>query len=396
MSSPLPPPPEHLAYFDCFSGLSGDMTLGALIEVGLDLEDLTTALAGLGLTGYQIRARPVVKHHLRGTKVDIQVSTPQPHRTYQDIVCLIDRAPLPPRVQELSQAIFRVLAEAEAHVHQQPLEQVHFHEVGAVDSILDIVGVAYGFWRLGLSQIYASALPQGQGLIRCAHGLLPNPAPATARLLTGVPVYGTEIKAELVTPTGAAILKGAAARFGPCPALTVARIGYGAGSLNLPSQPNLLRLVIGQPAVTPALGQMERVLVLETHIDDLPPELYDHLMVALFAAGALDVAYAPLYMKKNRPGIRLTVIAPLPCREAIIETLFTESTTLGVRLMEVDRIVAPRWTETIDTRYGPLPVKVTEIRGQRRMLPEYEACRALARKHNLPLVEVYRLIPSGI
>ncbi|MBW1952029.1 MAG: nickel pincer cofactor biosynthesis protein LarC [Deltaproteobacteria bacterium] len=396
MSSPPPRPPERLAYFDCFSGVSGDMTLGALIEVGLDFEELSEILAGLGLTGYTIAANRVTKHHLTGTKVDIRLTSPQPHRTYPDIVSLITAAPLPPPVQELSQAIFRCLAEAEARVHQQAVEQVHFHEVGAVDSILDVVGVAYGFWALDLNQIYASALPLGQGLIRCAHGLLPNPAPATLLLLNGVPVYGTEINAELVTPTGAAILKGASARFGPCPALTVEQVGYGAGTLDLPSQPNLLRLLVGRPTVTPALGHTERVLVMETHIDDLPPELYEHLMAALFAAGALDVAYAPLQMKKNRPGIRLTVIAPLARRGEIIETLFLESTTLGVRLMEVERVVAQRWSDTIDTPYGPLPVKVTEIRGQRRLLPEYEACRQMAQKHHLPLLEVYRLIPSSI
>ncbi|MFP3867513.1 MAG: nickel pincer cofactor biosynthesis protein LarC [Desulfobacteraceae bacterium] len=390
------PRPERLAYFDCFSGLSGDMTLGALIEVGLDLEELSEALAELGLSGYTITADRVTKHHLTGTKVDIRLTTPQPHRSYFDIVSRIAAAPLPPPVRELSQAIFRSLAEAEAQVHQQPLEQVHFHEVGAVDSILDVVGAAYGFWRLGLSQIYASALPLGQGLIPCAHGLLPNPAPATALLLTGVPVYGTEINAELVTPTGAAILKGASARFGPCPAMTVEGVGYGAGTRDLASQANLLRLLVGQPAGAPALGHSERVLVLETHIDDLPPELYEHLMAALFAAGALDVAYAPLQMKKNRPGIRLTVVAPLSSREAVLESLFLESTTLGVRVMEVERVVAQRWTDTIETPYGPLPVKVTEIGGQRRILPEYEACRQLAQKHHLPLIEVYRLIPSSI
>lgn len=395
MSKPQPPAPERVAYFDCFSGLSGDMTLGALLELGVELEELTDCLRGLKLTGYTISARKVTKHHLTGTKIEIQVSAPQPHRTFQDIVRLITEAALPPAVQELSLLIFHCLAEVEAQVHRQPLEQVHFHELGAVDSILDVVGVTYGLWALGIRQVYASPLPMGQGMIRCAHGLLPNPAPATALLLEGVPVYGTDIRGEMVSPTGAAILKGVSARFGVCPPMTVERIGYGAGTQDFATQPNLLRILLGRPAVTATPGQIERVLVLETHIDDLNPELYEHLMTELFAVGALDVAYAPLQMKKNRPGIRLTVIAPLAAREAVLEKLFVESSTLGVRLTEVERVVAKRWTEAIDTPYGPLPVKVVEISGRRRILPEYEACRALAQKHRLPLIEVYRLIPPS-
>jgi hypothetical protein len=289
--------------------------------------------------------------------------------------------------------MFLLLAEAEAQVHQQPLDKVHFHEVGAVDSIVDMVGVAYGFWALGITRVYASALPMGQGMIRCAHGLLPNPAPATALLLQNVPVYGLDLEGELVTPTGAAILKGLAAQFGPCPPLTVERVGYGAGTRDCEQRPNLLRLVLGQLVISPSLGQTERVLVLETHIDDMNPELYEHLMGELFAAGALDVSYSPLQMKKNRPGIRLTVIAPLEARYSLVERLFIESTTLGIRISEVERLVAKRWQETIDTIYGPLRVKVAEINGRRRFLPEYESCRALAKQHNLPLIEVYRLVP---
>jgi pyridinium-3,5-bisthiocarboxylic acid mononucleotide nickel chelatase len=390
MSKPPAPAIERLLYFDCFSGLSGDMTLGAFLDVGLEPEALWEALSQLGLGGYTVHCQKVTKHHLAGTKVNFQVTAPQLHRTYRDIVTLIDQADLPLEVKELSRRMFRLLAEAESQVHQQPLEQVHFHEIGAVDSILDIVGAAYCCHALGITRVYASPLPLGRGMISCAHGLLPNPAPATALLLQGVPVYGADVKAELVTPTGAAILRGMPAYFDSLPPFTVEKVGYGAGDLDLPTQPNLLRLVLGRPTLP--LGRRERVLVLETHLDDMLPEWYDHLMAALFQAGALDVAYFPLQMKKNRPGVGLTIVAPPDCRETILETLFTESTTLGVRLLEMERVAVNRWLETIDTPYGPLQVKVAEISGRRRLLPEYEACRAMAVKHNLPLLEVYRLI----
>ncbi len=394
MSKAPAPVTDRLLYFDCFSGLSGDMTLGAFIDLGLEPASLWEALQQLGLDGYTVHCQKVAKHHLSGTKVNFEISAPQPHRTYQDIVALIDRAKLPTAVKELSAGMFHLLAEAESRVHQQPLHQVHFHEIGAVDSILDLVGAAYGFHTLGITQVYASPLPLGRGMITCAHGLLPNPAPATALLLQGMPVYGADVKAELVTPTGAAILKGLSACFDSLPTFTVEKVGYGAGDLDLPTQPNLLRLVLGRPALPAAAGRIERVLVLETHLDDMIPEWYEHLMAALFQAGALDVAYFPLQMKKNRPGVGLTIVAPLEFRDKVLETLFAESTTLGVRLLEMERVTVNRWLETIDTPYGPLQVKVAEIGGRRRLLPEYEACRALAVKHNLPLVEVYRLIHS--
>lgn len=388
------PPTDRLLYFDCFSGLSGDMTLGALLDLGLDPEALWQGLGKLDLPGYTASAEQVQKHSLMGTKVRFSISKNQPWRTYRDIVRLIAQAPLPARVQELSLAMFRLLAEVEAKVHHLPLEEVHFHEVGAMDSILDLVGAALGIHLLGVTQVFASPLPLGRGTITAAHGILPNPAPATALLLEGVPVYGTDMPVELVTPTGAAILRGLAAQFTPPPLFTVEKVGYGAGDLDLPNQPNLLRLVLGR-SVLP-LGRRERILVLETNLDDMLPEWFEHLMAALFRVGALDVAYYPLQMKKNRPGVGLTVVAPVDCREAILETLFSESTTLGVRLLEMERVAVNRWQETISTPFGPLQVKVADIGGRRRLLPEYEACRALALQHNLPLLEVYRLIPGFV
>ena len=249
MSNPPAPATDQLLYFDCFSGLSGDMTLGACLDLGLEADSLWEALEQLGVEGYTAHCQRVAKHHLFGTKVSFQVTSPQPHRRYRDIVALLDQANLPPEVKELSSRMFRLLAEAESQVHQQPLDQVHFHEIGAVDSILDLVGAAYCCHALGITKVYASPLPMGRGLIACAHGLLPNPAPATALLLQGAPVYGADVQAELVTPTGAAILRGLSACFDPLPPCTVEKVGYGAGNLDLPTQPNLLRLILGRPTL---------------------------------------------------------------------------------------------------------------------------------------------------
>ncbi len=386
-------PTECWAFFDCFAGLSGDMTLGALVDLGLEVGELKDLLNSLGLTGIHLSARRVTKEHLTGVKVEVGLSGPQPSRSYQEICIMISRAPLSAGVRDRSLKMFWLLGEAEARIHGQSLEEVHFHELGALDTILDVVGVAYGVEKLGITRVFCSSLPMGWGMIAAAHGRLPNPAPATLELLKGLPIYGTDLPGELVTPTGAVILKALEAECEPCPPLKLERVGYGAGSRDLPGHPNLLRLYLGQPlAATP--GRREKVLVLETHIDDMNPELYEPLMAGLFAAGALDVALAPIQMKKNRPGVRLTLIAPLVAKEAMLERLFTDSTTLGVRLMEVERVVARRWEETINTPYGPLPVKVTEYGDRRRVLPEYEACRKLAEEHGLPLIEVYRLVQA--
>ncbi len=386
--------PELWAFFDCFAGLSGDMTLAALLDLGLDQAELQDLLSLTVQTNIEMEVRRVTKDHLSGVHVEFRIPAPQPVRTYLEIVGLISRAPLPDAARQRSLKMFRLLGEAEARIHAQPLEQVHFHELGAMDTILDVVGVAWGVEKLGITRVFCSSLPMGWGMIASAHGRLPNPAPATLELLKGLPVYGTDLPGELVTPTGAVILKGLEAQSEPCPPLRLERVGYGAGSRDLPGHPNLLRIYLGTPLIA-APGLRERVLVLETHIDDMNPELYEPLMAGLFAAGALDVALGSIQMKKQRPGVRLTVIAPPAARETLLEKLFTDSTTLGVRLMEVERVAARRRQETISTPYGPLTVKVTEYGGRRRILPEYEACRKMAQEHGLPLMEVYRLIPAA-
>lgn len=381
------------AYFDCFAGLSGDMTLGALLDLGLDVADLQQVLDRLDLGPVQLEVRRVAREHLTGVKLELRAPGPAPARSYEEICALISRAPLSPGVKDRSLLMFRLLGEVEARIHGQDLEEVHFHELGALDTLVDVVGVAYGLERLGVTRVFCSPLPMGWGMIAAAHGRLPNPAPAAMELLRGLAVYGTDLPGELVTPTGAVILKAYAAQCEPSPPLILDRVGYGAGSRDLPHHPNLLRLYLGQPLKARS-GLRETVLVLETHIDDMNPELYEPLMAGLFAAGALDVAYTPIQMKKNRPGVRLTVVAPPGAKEGLLARLFADSTTLGVRVMEVERVVARRWPETIDTPYGPLQVKVTEYGGRRRVLPEYEACRKMAREQGLPLLEVYRLVPA--
>lgn len=366
------------------------MTLGALIDLGLPPGELRQVLGGLGLPGFDLEVSSVTRQHLSGAKVDFRVAALQPERRYREIVALLEKADLTARTRDLSLKMFRLLGEVEARRHGQTLDEVHFHELGASDTILDVVGVAYGVEYLGISRCFTSPLPLGRGLITSAHGALPNPAPATLELLQGLPVYGTDLPGELVTPTGAVILKALEAEGAACPPLRLERVGYGAGSRDFPHHPNLLRLFLGEP-FSPVPGHRERVLVLETHIDDMVPELYEPLMAALFAAGALDVALGPVHMKKNRPGVALTVIALPATREDLLLALFTHSTTLGVRFQEVERVAARRWQEEMATPYGPLRVKVMEYAGLRRRLPEYEDCRRLAEAHGLPLLEVYRL-----
>lgn len=367
------------------------MTLGAMLDAGLDRAALEETLRRLDLPGFRLETSREPKEILTGVKVNFAVEAEQPARSYATIVALISAADLPEAVRDLSLRMFRMLAEVESRVHGQPLEEVHFHELGAADTILDLVGVAFGVEALGITRTFVSPIPQGWGMISGAHGHLPNPAPATLELLRGFTVYGTDLPGELVTPTGAVILKALGAESELCPPLRLAQVGYGAGSRNLPGHPNLLRLYLGEP-LPRAPGLRERVLVLETHIDDMNPELYEPLMGGLFAAGALDVALAPIQMKKNRPGVRLTVVAPPAARESLLERLFLDSTTLGVRVQELERVAARRWQDTISTPYGELVVKVMEYGGRRRVLPEYEACRQLAEKSGLPLLEVYRLV----
>lgn len=372
-------------YFDCFAGIAGDMTLGALLELGLPLEVLEKGLGALPFSGYRLEARRVERHGIGGTSFRVLLDhEDQPHRHYAEIAKMITNSTLSGAAKERAGRVFGKLAVAEGKVHGVPPERVHFHEVGAVDSIVDIVGCAIGLEYLGVERVLSSGLPYGSGFITCAHGLLPVPPPATLELMKGIPVTGPIGPGERVTPTGAAIVAALAEGFGPLQGIRVEGIGYGAGEKDFPDLPNLLRLVLGQSG-----AESEEVLVIETHIDDLAPEILGYLMERLFAAGALDVAFAPIQMKKNRPGTRLTVIARPGELESISSLIFAESSAIGVRHYPASRTILPRRVEERETPLGRMQVKVI---GADRVVPEYEECRRIALEKGIPLLEVYRIV----
>jgi hypothetical protein len=377
-----------IAYLDCFSGISGDMLLGALLHAGVPEHVLTRDLKRLKLGRYSFAVTSAQKMHLTGCRITIKTSGHQhSHRTLSDIRRLIHESTLSPGVKDLSCAVFSRLAVAEANIHRTKPSRVQFHEVGAVDSIIDIVGTAIALEYLGLDRLYASPLPLAAGFIESQHGVIPLPAPASLALLRGVPVYGTPLKEELVTPTGAALITALAGSFGPMPPMRIDRIGYGVGSRDLPDRPNMLRIILGERETD---GHADQVLVMEANIDNMNPELYDYLMERLFAGGALDVACAPLQMKKNRPGIMLTVICHPEHKDEVAATIFQESTTSGIRYYHAERIKLPRRVKKIITPYGRLEVKIVTLPdGSSAAAPEYEQCKRIARKHRIPLQQVY-------
>ncbi len=379
-----------LLYFDCFSGISGDMTLGAFIDLGVPLPWLTENLRALPLSGFELTARDVAYNGIHAKKVDVAASG-HVHRNYADIRRLIEKSPLPSDVRRTAAAIFARLAEAEAGVHGCRPEEVHFHEIGGVDSIVDVVGAALCLHYMGITRVAASPVPTGSGFVDCSHGRLPIPAPATAALLKGIPIRESDAAFELTTPTGAAIVAVLAQGFGPIPAMTLKGIGYGAGSRNLEPGPNLLRLLVGEPALSALEGsEQERIFIVETGIDDMNPELYGHVMERLFEAGALDVCWIPIHMKKNRPGTLLQALCAPDRLNALVQCILTETTSLGVRHYEAGRRVLPREIVTVETRFGPIPVKRVRRPGNAAChVPEYEVCRRIAIERNLPLREVY-------
>jgi uncharacterized protein (TIGR00299 family) protein len=386
-----------LAYFDCFSGISGDMTLGALIDLGVPLPWLKQSIAQLPLTDFDIRVGEVEYNGIRARRVEVQSSHDPPHRHYSDIRTLIEDSPLPEPAKRMGLAVFRRLAEAEAGVHGCLPEEVHFHEVGAVDAIVDVVGAALGFHYLGIAEAFSAPVPTGRGFVVCRHGRLPVPAPATAALLRGVPTLGTDIEYELTTPTGAAIVTTAAASFGPRPAMTVTAIGYGAGRRNLDPGPNLLRIMLGTRAPDQAMEgnefESDQIIVAETNIDDMNPEFFGFVMDRLFEAGALDVVWIPVQMKKNRPGTLLQVLCAPERLSAIVRCLLTETTSLGVRYYQAGRYLLERDQVTIESSFGRIPVKrIRESRGGVRCVPEYEVCRRIALEKGLPLRTVYEIV----
>ena len=379
-----------ILYLDPFSGISGDMFLGLMVDLGVDLQAIEAGLATLPIEGWQLRSSRQSRRGITGTKVDVLYNESHHHRTWADIDRLLAESPLPFAPRELARRIFRRVGVAEAKVHGVDLAQVHFHEVGAIDSIVDIVGAALALEQLQVDEVLCGPLPLSHGTVHCAHGAIPLPAPATLEILQGLPVVDGRCDKELVTPTGAAIAA-EIARFTPLEAITVERTGYGVGSRDLADRPNLLRGILGRTAA--ASAESDWVGVLESHLDDANPEWLGALMERLLAAGALDVAFTPLQMKKNRPGVALTVIVPADRGEELATLILRESSASGVRLQQVRRLKLPREQRRLDTVLGPAEVKLFYQDGRLlRVTPEFDSCRRLAQSSGRPLPEVYRLV----
>lgn len=377
------------AYFDCFSGISGNMILGALIDLGLDIEELRSRLSCLPLGGYRIDTARVNKRGITATYVDVVTQGDDQPRTLDDVFNIIERSSIDEEVKKAGKQIFARLAAAEAKVHGHDVDTVHLYEVGATDTIIDVIGSLVGMKIMDIGGVSCSPLNLGRGMVQCSHGWLPVPAPVTAELVKGVRVYAGDVEAELTTPTGAAIITSVATDFGAMPALRVEGVGYGAGKMDL-DVPNVLRIFVGQTTEQVEDYMVELVTVLETNIDDMNPQFYDHIMERLMQTGALDVFLTSVQMKKNRPGTMLSVVAAGGGVEKLLEVIFAESTTLGVRVSETRRLSLPRYSRLIKTKYGEIRVKVAH-RGDAAisMVPEYEDCRKAAKMHNVPISQVY-------
>jgi pyridinium-3,5-bisthiocarboxylic acid mononucleotide nickel chelatase len=369
------------------------MILASLISLGAPLPEIEKGLESLKLSGYSIGVRPEIRMGIQGLRLIVEQEKDQPARHFHHIASMIDASGLPEPVREKSLAVFSRLADAEAAVHGTTREKVHFHEVGAVDSIVDIVGSVLALHLLQVEQIRCSPLPMGGGTIKSAHGVLPLPAPATLELLKDAPVYGIPAKGETVTPTAAAVLTSVAAGFGPLPSIRVQKIGYGVGTREWEDRPNVLRAVLG-------LGETEDagdVTVIETNMDDMNPELYGPLMDKLFELGALDVSFIPIYMKKNRPATQVQVLVRPGDLDRTAELLFRETTTIGLRFHSASRRTLPRESAVVETDLGPVPVKkVTRPDGRVEHYPEFEAVKRLSRESGRPLKDIYRMVEAAL
>jgi hypothetical protein len=379
-------------YIDCFSGISGDMFLGALVDLGVPQKYLKEELFKLGIKDYSISFSRAVRMGISGRRVivkDLHKKSGHHHRTYSDIEKIINKSRINKSVKEKSIDIFHRIAKAEAKIHNRKISEVHFHEVGAIDSIVDIVGSAAGIGFLGVDECIASTVPLGSGFVKCQHGTIPVPAPATLEILKGIPVYSSSIKSELVTPTGAAILAGLVKDFKPLPEMKILKTGFGAGTKVFEDIPNVLRLILGE---RDSKREKDCVWVLETNMDDMNPEWSGFLMDRLFEEGALDVLMVPVYMKKNRPGILLKVICDEKKREKLTSVIFSESTTAGVRSYSAERDILKRRQGKLKTKLGVLKVKIFEENKLERIVPEFEECKKVALKRKIPLKKVYEEI----
>ena len=378
-----------LAYFDCFSGISGDMTLGALVDAGVSLNHIRQELQGLQVPGWEMSSEKVWKNGMAATYVRVKTEDTSKHRSLGEILEILEKSRLAAPLRDRAAGIFRKLGEAEASVHDVPLEKIHFHEVGAVDAIVDIVGACVGFAALGIEKFACSPLNVGGGTAKMAHGVLPVPAPATAKLLLGKPTYSTGVQKELVTPTGAAIVATLCDTFGPQPPMTASAIGYGAGTADLEGQPNVLRIMTGEAAEKAVPGFDEEIAVIEANLDDMNPQIYGYFQEKALAAGALDVYTTPVQMKKNRPGTLLTLLCRPQDTNALMSLVFEETTTFGARTYRAQRRALPRESVSVHTQYGDVRVKLSRINGHvRHASPEFEDCKRLAQEKHVPLQHV--------
>ena len=371
-------------YFDCFAGASGDMILGAMVAAGVDPEALREQLSLLNVEGFKIDFETVNRSGLSATYARVETVHEHKHRHLSHIRRIIEESGFSDAAKDLSLRIFTRLAEAEARVHNEPVEKVHFHEVGALDAIVDVAGAAICFDLLKIDRFVSSPLHVGSGMVKMAHGSFPVPPPAVTELLRGVPFYSGDIKGELLTPTGAAIITTVCKEFGPIPSIKTDRTGYGAGTREYEDFPNVLRVLIGETEAADAAS--ERLWVIETNIDDVSPQIIGHVMDRVFELGALDCYFTSVQMKKNRPGVLLSVICGAEEKEAVIKLLFVETTTLGVRSYEVERRALRRSIVQVETQYGPISVKVAHLNGRVvNEMPEFEQCRQAAIRADVPL-----------
>lgn len=384
-----------LIYLDCFAGISGDMTLGAFVDLGVPIDWLNQTISTLPLSGIEIRASSVVKGCIRAQRICVHSKEGDTRRNYSKIKDMIEKSPFSVHVKQLSLTAFGKIAEAEAKIHGVSISEVHFHEVGGIDAIVDIVGAALCIEYLGIGKVLASRIPLGSGFVYAQHGTLPVPAPATLEILKGVPIYGTGISAELVTPTGAAILTALADGFEPMPEIQIDKIGYGAGTRDLEAIPNVLRLIMGTERGPQKMGHsylIDRIAMVETNIDDMNPEIYGFLMERLIEDGALDVCWIPVYMKKNRPGTLVQIICPTECQDAVIQRILTETSSIGVRYCQMERAKLARTNIDVATSLGLIRAKrIADPAGNIRIVPEYEACREIARNQKIPIRKVYEI-----
>jgi hypothetical protein len=381
----------RIAFFDVFSGISGDMTLGALVHAGMPFDTLVAELQKLGVPGFELEAKHITRNGIDAVKLDVVITDqPKYHRHLKDIEAIIDGGTFSDGVKTTAKRIFREIAVAEAKVHGSTLEKVHFHEVGAIDSIVDIVGTAICLDHLRIERVYSSAVRTGSGgTVKTQHGIMPIPAPATLEILKGYPTVPTDIPVELTTPTGAAIIKALSSGVITLERLRVESIGYGAGTKEIPQIPNLLRVAVGE--LEPALDQDEVVSV-ETNIDDMNPEIMPYVIERLLAVGAHDAYLIPILMKKGRPGMLLSILTERRVLEPVLHVVFRETTTLGVRIQPIERRKVRRASRTVTTSFGETKVKVVVHDGGERLIPEHDECRRIATERNLPLKEVYRIL----